>query len=840
MEREDSMRGIATLLFLFIVFYPLCQLGAQENNFREDIIQQSKEAFELYRNAQLDEAIYKFNAILLQHPSDKEALEMREQAGVELMMQMLLQGGEISRIARILMLYAEQAPVRQETDPGIIRKLVEQAATGNLYQRNNAISLLDAQAGELAAPYMLNYLTNRTKDEERINIQLAMTKMGSTLVNPLIEALDSADLFLRQQVIMILGNIKDVRALADLKKVLEDKTEEASVKEQASIAIQKITGKPAIALKLAKYLYYEKANKYYEDAIEYKIGASSNRLQWKWMNNSLNYQEILPSIYNDVMAEDACYRALQLDPGFQRAWALLLQIYYSQKTKIESVEEAATERAVLVPEEDLKKFQQDKPRAVQACNLAYAAGPDLLYLALQDSLRRRNKNSEVTVEILVALGNLCRNQQTIVRDIIHCLNHQDKRVRYAAAQTISEINPIGTFKEAPKVMEILKEALQEWDTRVILIVDDNDASRNELSEIIRKADLVALAVNSGTEGIKRAKTFPPEDLIIVAENLSDMTTSYFVNNVTEDPFASNIPVLILGKKENKEKLFTLYSTKAQIKDIVTLPLQEDEVKLQINKVLDAHKKPYKVNATDVTLRSLQVMTQLAHQGAIFSYMNKCIDVLTGLLEYKTDEKIIMLTLDILGNIGDAQAITKIEELLVQKDLSYKIRNKTAWALGQIFAKSNIKPTEKELEMFVGILNETPKADTDVTFSEFSRSIYQLLGHATMDVGNRRALFMENRVQIKPVPIQLEEEEPEEEEEVEEEIQTEDPDKEQHVDDGTDEEWGDESEEFEEFLEYESSDEEGYEDEELEDENYEDDNYEDDNEDDDEYNDDENE
>jgi len=221
-------------------------------------------------------------------------------------------------------------------------------------------------------------------------------------------------------------------------------------------------------------------------------------------------------------------------------------------------------------------------------------------------------------------------------------------------------------------------------------------------------------------------------------------------------------------------------------------------------------------------------------------MNKCIDVLTGLLEYKTDEKIIMLTLDILGNIGDAQAITKIEELLVQKDLSYKIRNKTAWALGQIFAKSNIKPTEKELEMFVGILNETPKADTDVTFSEFSRSIYQLLGHATMDVGNRRALFMENRVQIKPVPIQLEEEEPEEEEEVEEEIQTEDPDKEQHVDDGTDEEWGDESEEFEEFLEYESSDEEGYEDEELEDENYEDNNEEDDEYNDDEYNDDENE
>ena len=251
-----------------------------------NIIQQSKEAFELYRNAQLDETIYKFNAILLQHPSDKEALEMREQAGVELMMQMLLQGGEISRIARILMLYAEQAPVRQETDPGIIRKLVEQAATGNLYQRNNAISLLDAQAGELAAPYMLNYLTNRTKDEERINIQLAMTKMGSTLVNPLIEALDSADLFLRQQVIMILGNIKDVRALADLKKFLEDKTEEASVKEQASIAIQKITGKPAIALKLAKYLYYEKANKYYEDAIEYKIWCIFNCLQWKWITTA--------------------------------------------------------------------------------------------------------------------------------------------------------------------------------------------------------------------------------------------------------------------------------------------------------------------------------------------------------------------------------------------------------------------------------------------------------------------------------------------------------------------------------------------------------------------------
>ena len=778
------MRSIATLLFLSIMFSPLCVLNAQENAVRDDIIQQFSEACELYRNDNLEEAIYQFNAVLLQRPSDKEALEMREKAGAELLLEMLCKGGELSRIARTLMLYAEETPVRQENSPEVIRNLVRQAATGTMYQRNNAIAYLNAQVGEIAAPYMLEYLANRTQEEERLNIFSAISKMGVTVLNPMLEALESDNSFLRQQIVMILGLIQDERALPDLKKILENRDEEQTIREQASVSIQKISKRPAISLKLAKYLYYEKAVKYYDNDMQYRINSGSARLQWKWNNGNLGYQEILPALYNDIMAEDACYKALQLDPAFDRAWALLLQIYCSQKTKIESVQNAIATQAFEMPQEDAAKFDLAKPRAVHVCNLIKAAGPTYLYYALQDSLRRRNKRPEVTVEILEAVGQVCHNRQTIVRDAVNCLNHADKRVRYAAAQSIASINPTGNFKEAKKVVSVLQEALQEWDSRVVLIVENNDAIRNELSEIIRQENLVVSDTNSGMEGLKSATNFPPEDLIIISNELQDITSTYFVNTVAENFQSANIPILVLGPKDKHEQVYALYSQRGQVKGVIDVPLQKESVQNLIRKVLNEHKNPYKDQSKYATQKSLEVMAQLNPQGAIFGHMEETVDVLNGLLKFKTDENMQLLVIELLGKIGDARSIPSLEEVLANKEESYKIRTKAALALGQIFDKTDQPLVPEEIAQFKNFLGENP-----VDNPEFLQVMYQLLGYANIDSDDRRTLFLEQRVPVQVIvpPVAEPEEEDEEEEEQKPEAKPED----QKEDEEEDINWGEE-------------------------------------------------
>ena len=121
----------------------------------------AKQGIESYKNNEVDDAVEKFNLFLLQQPSDKQALKLRKMAGRDMIIEMLMKGGEVSRIARAILLYAEKAPIRPEREGETIQAAVEKVAIGSVYQRHEAMTLLETQVGSLAIPYMLPYLAKK-------------------------------------------------------------------------------------------------------------------------------------------------------------------------------------------------------------------------------------------------------------------------------------------------------------------------------------------------------------------------------------------------------------------------------------------------------------------------------------------------------------------------------------------------------------------------------------------------------------------------------------------------------------------------------------------------------
>ena len=744
------MRGVILVILVgTILLFPLAQITAQETG--KNLEKLGKEAIAYYENNELEKAIVKFNEWLLAQPSDREALRLRELAGTQLMMQMLMRGGEVSRVARAILLYAEKAPVRRETRFAEIKKLVDTAATGNLYQRNEAIALLEAQVGERAVPMMLPYLANKTKDQERINIILAVTKLGRTVVVPLIEALNTPDSFLKQQVAILLGHIGDIRALADLKRVLETPNIPEEVKKYAEIAIQQIIGKPAIALPPAKQLYYQKALNFYNDNPDYKPVLTYNWQYWRWQDDQLAFQEVPSFAYNEIMAEHACHRALELDPNYQFAWALLARVYYAQYTEIKAVEEASKEKGLQLPDTELAKFLKEKPYGEKAKTIAAAVGPDILYLALKAALSPKENRPEVTVKILEDIGEACKGRERFPRTLMSALLHKDKRIRYAAAEAIVKIAPRGRFAEARRVVRVLKEALGEWDSRVVLVVEDDDASRNKLIDVVRNMKMVVFGAANGLEGIKRAKSFPPEDLIIVSSKLKDISTPYIVNSLRDDYRTRDIPVLVITPQADKENALNLYQKIAQVKGFIIQPYIDANVEAAIRKGVESSKSDYKSRAREIAKRAVEALASLDTSSYIFRHLKDARDALAEVLLTRHDS-IRLPAIQALGNLAEAQTAPALLQLVVDKEATLDIRLQAAWALGQIFNHNPKMPvSDDDVNRLMGILQEKPTKEMEDSpekkgkLQKLQHRAYYLLGRANISPLIRRKVFEEHRV-----------------------------------------------------------------------------------------------
>ena len=200
--------------------------------------------------------------------------------------------------------------------------------------------------------------------------------MGRNAVVPLIEALNTKNPFLKQQVAILLGHIKDIRALPDLKKILENPREKKEVKKYVALAVERIARRKPIALSSAKKLYYRKALAYYRNKEGYRPILTFNWLFWKWQDNQLVSQVIPEFSYNEIMAEQACYNALAIDANMKKVWALLARIYYSQYTEVTAIEKAVKEKGLdLLPEKEMNTFLKEKPFATKAKKLSLQLVP---------------------------------------------------------------------------------------------------------------------------------------------------------------------------------------------------------------------------------------------------------------------------------------------------------------------------------------------------------------------------------------------------------------------------------------------------------------------------------
>ena len=326
----------AILLGLF------CLLSTATIHAEEDKTAQVEKLFregvDLYNQGRYSEAQIKLKAVLALEPRKELAARLVDEAGTRIMAKMMADprmGNEPTYIWQ----YYRQYQVKKFADKERMVKMAARLVDGATAEEERMLLYREfGELGHYAVPALAPYLKNQTHEDHRTFARIAIARMGSRAVLPVIELLGHADELMRQNAVLILSDIQplDPRAIPALKARVEDAKETEAVKRVAARALQRITGMEAAGLKTAGAYYHDLANRYYLD----RAGVAEEGQEVDGQVWHLNAAGDLVTAqyplwsWNDQMAEENVLRGLAVDPANTSFFALWACVMAAQITEV--------------------------------------------------------------------------------------------------------------------------------------------------------------------------------------------------------------------------------------------------------------------------------------------------------------------------------------------------------------------------------------------------------------------------------------------------------------------------------------------------------------------------
>ncbi|RME69955.1 MAG: tetratricopeptide repeat protein [Planctomycetota bacterium] len=391
-------RSPAGLPYVAVALLVLWGLGcpAARAQSADEVRQAWREGVALFEQGQYDEALKRFEKVLAANPSNELALELRNEAGYQLFVEMLGREDDLATVARKVLELAEVGQLRQRQSPERIRALLRTMYDDESFEKSyRAMEELASQVGPFCVPYVVDTLADRQDDERRAKAIVLLSKLGPDGTNAVIELLYHPDDFVRQNACAILGHLGDIKAVPYLRAVTEWRDESPHVRRQAESALREITGKDASSLGPAVVYFEALAERYYQEHPSVMVNNFRDWAVWGWRNGKLVPRLVPRYAYNEEMAEKVCYDALRHGAragvetsALDGVWTILVSTLFQEKVEVDALLEALSDpaRAAKVDSQRLAELRARKATVANQPALAVSRGEAYLGKALRKAL----------------------------------------------------------------------------------------------------------------------------------------------------------------------------------------------------------------------------------------------------------------------------------------------------------------------------------------------------------------------------------------------------------------------------------------------------------------------
>ena len=613
-------------------------------------------AVDLLEQKKYDEGRAALDKVLAMNPSSSLALKLRNQAKMQAIMAAFMEGppetmGSIKRFFSL----AERGRrewLRDQTRIGELAAAL--SAASEPAQVWTAIAELKT-AGQHAVPQIVEAI-RKSKPESHTNLDMALLAGGTTVVPPLCEALNVKDDLVKQEIIFVLGQIKDTRALPALAAIAGGDYL-PSVKENAEDAVKRIAGPEN--LKSATEYCLTQAQDYYRKKYDVRQSPYDDFIIWSWDDkNQILAGRIVPEYaFYLEMTEKLCYQALGLNPAFESAYPLLLCSYFQQLNTYDSMLEAAGKGALPdLSQEDLAGLKARRERVAAILSTATALGKQHFYGALALALSEGNYSTAVACEgVLRQLGSATdlpvivtgkddRNMPVVAAQadpLVKALESENKQVRYNAAVSLSTM-ATRRFPGYEKVVYTLCEALGERGARVALVADPDLQVTNQLKSDLAEDGYIVDVAADADSALNAAYSVPVKDALIV-----DCTFKKAIDRFLVDYRSGKLPIILLCTQENLNDAKASYEGK--VTGFAFKPVEVAALKSQIDAAFKAGKDTSgKALALDMNYMAAKALANIDPSSTVLP-LGEALDALVKALALPDEVK--LEALKALGNIA---------------------------------------------------------------------------------------------------------------------------------------------------------------------------------------------
>ncbi len=811
-------------------------LVAQEESFGDNVRKLLGEGTDLYKKGKYPEASSKFEEAFQLKPNSDQVYAFIKRAGEDMIGRMMNDPDrKIQDIARRLMELAKPGEVMREGKAVVLKYIEDLKSEDHAVWRNGFWHLKNI--GPWSVRFLMPALADAQQDRYRSRVMLLFTEMGIDCSLAVIEALDSKTPFVRQNAAIVLGNIKDERAIPALRRVSEDANEPAEVKKFANEALLKIIrGKDAAQWKKSTDYYYELATKYYYSHSSVIFSFQRHYLIWKWdaEKDVLTERKVARMSFNEQLAEEALFDLLALDPNYVdkatglSAWSLLACVHFAQALESKAAVEAALQAlrydeidkagltrllrdieglsdasikdlggkidaaaAAADVEKLLNEHFAKQAKVIRANVLGELPGKRYIYEALSRSLADGNylvskscletiqemgrpedlpspplpPDAQAQEEKAAGTGSAANVSGTMGYPLIEALTNEDKRVRYAAANAMVSINPQRRKLGMELVVPNLIDALGEQGVRVALVIydvqDDNDRNFvNGFRKLLTSINVFPVIVNSGSEGVIKAKQFPTEDVVIIQKKICGQI--YFKESDTkkeivetvfdtlrDDVRTKSIARIVLGDNAGEvESANKEYLEKGTAQGVISKDVHKLDLQAMFDKIFDSDKakKDSKDRANDIAKDAAESLATIDPTNTLYPYRD-AVEALIKTVspEILREDFIRIPAAKALGHFGDQRAVDVLAKVVGDKDADAEraarqkgVRWQSSKALSQIFKQTGLTPAS---EVFEVLKKNTKDGDYDIEFT-----CAEALGNATLTNPQRLDLSKFRRIE----------------------------------------------------------------------------------------------
>lgn len=549
MRVKDMLRpGIVVLLFLGSVMASASVLRAQPGITGDAATPSSPLAVEPTTNDELLEAVTlmanlgRFDLargylerLLKEELADEDLLALRDRFGtVELFR--LSRIPELLPLSQQLLDQVNSASRRNATDPARIDRVLQDLDKS---PRERDFAILEFRnIGIQATPRLLQHLGDPQTDQDRDRLVFILTRMGNQILPAMIGAIDADDVLMKTGVIEVIGLIGDSSATDALWFPAFNPEESPAVQAAARVALARILFGSETKTKLVTShgvtaRITQTARDYFFRHREFPLGEDGRVTLWKW---DATQGTVIPvSVTPEAAGNDATLKyarqALSLASDQEDVQALYLA-------------------AILTDAGYRVGWQDVLPTGPgTAFNLALTAGIPVLSKVVDLSLkagRVRVAETAMTALSLVGDQNLLRHSAGQSSTLIRGLNATDRRVQFAAAVGILQLEPRQSFPHAGRVVEVLVQALNDEGQQKVLVIDPNiDRGRN-IASAVQQMGYTQVVVKTGKEGFTEAAQRGDITLVMLHLNCVDWELSQTLANFRADARTAGLPLIIYG------------------------------------------------------------------------------------------------------------------------------------------------------------------------------------------------------------------------------------------------------------------------------------------------------